>query len=130
LGLVEQRERVPGAKAQILRGFYVRAEARTYLRSKSNGKVCRSKGSGEVHRGMSSGNFYRQFRLFGQILREAVEQFLLGFGDGLCAERGDIGRRPRLLDSPLGLGSKERTIAGRLRIVFGNGRGNARAGIA
>jgi hypothetical protein len=54
-------------------------------------------------------------------LVEGVEELLLGLGDGLGVERGDLGRGLGLLRGALGLGGKVGAIAGGVGVTLGDG---------
>ena len=55
------------------------------------------------------------------IVVEGVEELLLGPGDGLGVERGDLGRGLGLLRGALGLGGKNRAIAGGTGVTLSDG---------
>jgi hypothetical protein len=55
------------------------------------------------------------------LLLQGVEQLLLGCGDGLGVAHGDLGCGTGLLRGSLGLGGKDRMVAGRVGVALGNG---------
>ena len=63
--------------------------------------------------------------LFEGILLEGIKELLLGLGDGLGVERGDLGCGLGLLGGALGLRGKVRAIAGGVGVSLGDGGGDA-----
>jgi hypothetical protein len=60
-----------------------------------------------------------------RVLMEGVEELLLGHGNGLGVEGGDLGRCLGLLGGKLGLRGKIRAIAGGVSVALGDGGGDA-----